>query len=97
MNVKLFQKRLKALRKERGWTIKETDLMSALSGCTIHFEEGLSTPDNYHLFRYAKAFNVAIEYLKGEVDDKNYRPPKILSSIPTEDLINELKRRVMYC
>jgi transcriptional regulator with XRE-family HTH domain len=95
MNGKIFRKRLKDLRKERGWTTRDTDLMTGMHGFTSHFEEGLSLPQNIHIRKYASAFNVAPEYLKGETDDRNYNPPNILGSVSTEDLINELKRRVL--
>lgn len=95
MKKTIFQKRLKELRTEENLSQKQLGLLSGLGEEIIHLHEDHGyEPNNYIIRKLAETFKVSPEYLMGIKDDQNYNPAEILKIIPTDDLINELRRRV---
>ena len=91
----LFQKRLKELRTENRLSQKQVGLLTGLNEESIRcYEDYGYEPTFYIVCKIAKPFKVSPEYLIGASDDKNYNPVEILKTISTDDLINELRRRV---
>lgn len=77
--------RLKSLREEKGLTTREVSKMFNLGKSTIsNYENDSRKPDYEMLKKLSEFYNVSIDYLVGNIKDKNL-------SIIKEDLPIELK------
>ena len=61
--------RLKELREERGWTMKDAAKFLKKSYTTyVNHEKGYREPDSDSLVSYSRAYGVSIDYLLGRTD-----------------------------
>lgn len=66
-----FKDRIKKLREERGWTQDDVAKRLDVTRATIaHYETGRKTPREDTLKKLADIFNVSIDYLLGNTDEK---------------------------
>ena len=64
--------RLKELRDERGWNMKEAaEFLGQKYTTYVNHEKGYREPNSEDLTQYAKLYNVSIDYLVGRTDMKN--------------------------
>lgn len=82
--------RLKELREERGWTMRDASRFLKKSYTTyVNHEKGYRDPDSDDLVSYSRAYGVSIEYLLGRTD---IRKPVILEDNGQKEKYEELKR-----
>ena len=84
---KVFSKRLKKLRNDRGWGQKKlANKLNLSSKGTISAYENGRVPKGEMLNQIAEIFNVSVDYLLGRTDIKN---PDIDIPEGVRDLLNE--------
>ena len=99
MENKMFQNRLKELRKEKKLSQEELGEAMNISGRTIsYFEAGERTPSPEILNQLADIFNVTIDYLLGRTSSRLNDPEQILLLVKDlpEPAINEIKEHIKY-
>jgi transcriptional regulator with XRE-family HTH domain len=99
MENKMFQKRLKELRKEKKLSQEELGEVINVSGRTIsYFEAGERTPSPEILSKLADIFKVSVDYLLGRTSLRSDDAEQII--ILVKDLpgqaINEIKDHINY-
>ena len=66
----MYGARIRALRKQRGWTMKQLGQRMELAESTISgYENEIRRPDLDTLIRFAELFGVSVDYLLGRSDD----------------------------
>ena len=81
--------RLKELREERGWTMKDAAQFLKKSYTTyVNHEKGYREPDSDSLVSYSRAYGVSIDYLLGRTD---IRKPAIQKDDGQKEKYEELK------
>ena len=64
--------RLKELREERGWSMKDASRFLKKTYTTyVNHEKGYREPDSDDLVSYSRAYGVSIDYLLGRTEIKN--------------------------
>lgn len=99
MENKMFQKRLKELRKEKKLSQEELGEIMNISGRTIsYFEAGERTPSPEILNKLADIFNVSVDYLLGRTSLRLDEAEQILILVKDlpEQAINEIKDHIKY-
>lgn len=82
--------RLKELREERGWTMRDAARFLKKSYTTyVNHEKGYREPDSDDLVSYSRAYGVSIEYLLGRTDIKK---PAILEDDGEKEKYEEFKQ-----
>lgn len=82
--------RLKELREERGWTMRDAARFLKKSYTTyVNHEKGYRDPDSDDLVSYSRAYGVSIEYLLGRSD---IRKPAIQEDDREKEKHEEIKR-----
>jgi transcriptional regulator with XRE-family HTH domain len=76
-NRQVFAKRLRTLRKKRGFTQKELgSLLSVTDAAVGMWEQARRLPDPEMLARLAEVFNVSVDWLLGRVESDESRNNK---------------------
>lgn len=94
-----FKTRIKALRKQKGWTQEELANKIGVSHQAVsHYERGIRTPDQDTLIMLCEEFNVSTDYILG-IDNLSLRfvDPLEFQITPDErELVKAYRRSNTY-
>jgi transcriptional regulator with XRE-family HTH domain len=99
MENKMFQNRLKELRKEKKLSQEDLGEVMNISGRTVsYFEAGERSPSPEILNKLADVFNVSVDYLLGRTSLRSNDAEQILLLVKdlSEEAINEIKDHIKY-
>lgn len=87
----MFQKRVKQLRKDRGWSQDETAARLGVTRAAVgNWEQGIREPDYVTLEKIADVFNCEMQYLLGE------KPASDLT-IDERFIIENMRANAAFC
>lgn len=91
---KLFQERLKELRKEKKLSQEELGKVLNINLRTVaYYESGERTPSPETLSQMADLFEVSVDYLMGRTNISNYN--MFSNLIPFDELSSEAQKEVL--